>query len=122
MADCGLACLFTRHCPLPSTGKARRGPDSAALPWRRTLWHREGRSRARSQALYPFRYKGIFLCLAEPEGGQQPLEVGALQPEGLGRRRVIALGLRQRLTQEVAAKGRQGGMIRQALERRRREG
>ena len=76
------------------------------------VWHRSRYPRARSRVLYPFRYRVIILCIAEPEGGQQPLEIGTLQPEGLGRRCVIALGLHQGLAQEVAAKGRQGVMIR----------
>ena len=40
--------------------------------------------------------------LAEVEGIEQTVEIGALQPQGLGRRRMIALGLGQRLAQHRA--------------------
>ena len=40
------------------------------------------------------------------------MEIGTLQPQGLGRRRMIALGLGQRLAQQLALEGHRGGMIR----------
>ena len=53
--------------------------------------------------------------LAEVEGFEQALEIGALQPQGLGGRRMIALGLGQRLAQELTLEGHRGGMIRQGV-------
>ena len=49
--------------------------------------------------------------LAKAEGFEQALEIGALQPQGLGGRRMIALGLGQRLAQQRALEGHRGGMI-----------
>jgi hypothetical protein len=53
------------------------------------------------------------VSLAEAEGVEQALEIGALQPQGLGGRRMIALGLGQRLAQQLALEGHHGIMIRQ---------
>ena len=61
-----------------------------------------------------FRIQGVSKWgLAEAEGFEQTLEIGALQPQGLGGRRMIALGLGQRLAQQRALEGHRGGMIRQ---------
>jgi hypothetical protein len=51
--------------------------------------------------------------LTEAEGVAQAVDIGALQPQGPGRHRMIALGLGQRLTQQLALEGYRGGMIQQ---------
>ena len=53
----------------------------------------------------------ILASLAEAERVEQALEIGAPQPQGLGGRRMIALG--QRLAQQLALEGHRGVMIRQ---------
>jgi hypothetical protein len=49
--------------------------------------------------------------LAEAEGVAPAVDIGALQPQGLGRRRMIVLG--QHLAQQRALEGHRGVMIRQ---------
>jgi hypothetical protein len=53
----------------------------------------------------------IQVSLAKAEGFEQALEIGALQPQGLGGRRMIALSLGQRLAQQRALEGHRGVMI-----------
>ena len=50
--------------------------------------------------------------LADVEGSEQPLEIGALETEGLGRRRMIALCLSQGPEDDLTAIGLDSGMIR----------
>src|SRR5262249_42862148 len=52
--------------------------------------------------------------LADVEGFKQPLEIRALETEGLGCRRVIALRLSQGSEDDLAAIGLDSGMIRHA--------
>jgi hypothetical protein len=59
--------------------------------------------------------------LANTEGFEQALERGALQPQGQGGRRMLALGLGPRLAQQRALAGYRGGMIRQGGRGERRE-
>ena len=63
--------------------------------------------------LYPFGYRVYPSGLAEAEGVAPALERGALQPQGLGGRRLIALGQGQRLVQQRALEGHRGVMIQQ---------
>jgi hypothetical protein len=105
-------------------------PAGVAAPWAvagrrlggpRGVWGGQGHAHTAPGACIRSDTGCIPVGSAEVEGVEQEVEIGALQPQGLGSRRMIALGLGRRLAQQLALEGHRGVMIRQGGRGERRE-